>query len=350
MTDKHYFLGSNSGSGFFSLYGELSTDTIDRFYILKGGPGCGKSSFMKKIASHASESGYSVEYVHCSGDPDSLDGIIIPALHLAYADGTAPHVLEPLYPALRESYIDLGAFYDSSSIQTQRETLLKLNKQYKKLYAQAYSLLSSLGPISENIRARLLDENILQKIARRTEGIASREFKKHRGNSFGARKYFLSAHTCKGLVSFAPDMLKPFSRVYCLDNRYGFAFTMLEQLKNLAQDFSLQVVICPDPLQPKYIAHLLIPELSLAFTSIQFKHAYRHIRLDAMVEKSLKTEHRNSIKHLENSYKNILDEATLCLSKAKALHDELEAVYNGHVDFNGVYELATKYCEAISAN
>ena len=39
--------------------------------------------------------GYDAEYILCSGDPDSLDAVIIPSLKLAWADGTAPHALEP---------------------------------------------------------------------------------------------------------------------------------------------------------------------------------------------------------------------------------------------------------------
>ena len=40
----------------------------------------------------AEKKGLEVEYILCSGDPDSLDGVYIPALRLGYADGTAPHL------------------------------------------------------------------------------------------------------------------------------------------------------------------------------------------------------------------------------------------------------------------
>ena len=87
-----YFLGSNSYKGFWSLYDEfVNLPEIRRLYIIKGGPGCGKSTFMKTIADAVKEAGYDVERILCSADPDSLDGIYIPALHIAYVDGTAPH-------------------------------------------------------------------------------------------------------------------------------------------------------------------------------------------------------------------------------------------------------------------
>lgn len=91
-----YFLGANSYEGFYSLYdGFVYSEAVDRLYIIKGGAGCGKSSFMKKIAAAAESTGLSVERVICSGDPDSLDGIFIPTLKLAYVDGTAPHAAVP---------------------------------------------------------------------------------------------------------------------------------------------------------------------------------------------------------------------------------------------------------------
>ena len=46
-----YFLGANSPAGFYSLYDHLLPPEQARaIYILKGGPGCGKSTLGKLIA------------------------------------------------------------------------------------------------------------------------------------------------------------------------------------------------------------------------------------------------------------------------------------------------------------
>ena len=90
-----YFLGGNTGAGFYSLYdGFTDSEAGDFLWIIKGGPGCGKSSFMKRIARSAEGAGMTVERVLCSGDPESLDGIYIREARCAYVDGTAPHVQE----------------------------------------------------------------------------------------------------------------------------------------------------------------------------------------------------------------------------------------------------------------
>ena len=46
---------------------------------------------MRKVAQAAEDKGLSVEYIQCSGDPDSLDAVLIPAIKTALVDGTAPH-------------------------------------------------------------------------------------------------------------------------------------------------------------------------------------------------------------------------------------------------------------------
>ena len=86
-----YFLGANAPTGFYSLYDQLISPKEARaVYILKGGPGCGKSTLMRKIGAWAQEAGLDAEYILCSGDPDSLDAVILPGKAVAIVDGTAP--------------------------------------------------------------------------------------------------------------------------------------------------------------------------------------------------------------------------------------------------------------------
>ena len=104
MSDAYairYFLGANSPQGFYSLYSELlPPETASAVYILKGGPGCGKSTLMGRVAEQLARAGETVEYILCSGDPASLDGVVLPRLGAALVDGTAPHGIAPLgHPA-----------------------------------------------------------------------------------------------------------------------------------------------------------------------------------------------------------------------------------------------------------
>ena len=92
-----YFLGANAPDGFYSLYPELiDLERARAVYILKGGPGCGKSTLMRRVGERMEQAGLETEYILCSGDPDSLDGLVLPQLGVAIVDGTAPHGTAPL--------------------------------------------------------------------------------------------------------------------------------------------------------------------------------------------------------------------------------------------------------------
>ena len=96
MPNVQYFLGGNTPLGFSSLYHQLSDPETHRaVYILKGGAGCGKSSLRRRVGRHAQAAGHEVIEIPCSGDPGSLDAVILPQLGVAVVDGTAPHVVEP---------------------------------------------------------------------------------------------------------------------------------------------------------------------------------------------------------------------------------------------------------------
>ena len=136
-TQVQFFLGANAPTGFYSLYDQLiDPATAEDIFILKGGPGCGKSSLMRRVGRAMEEHGLAVEYILCSGDPDSLDAVVIPALNAAIVDGTAPHVVEPLCPGVVERYVNLGACYDRAALGPLREEIAGCMSGYKGCYAR----------------------------------------------------------------------------------------------------------------------------------------------------------------------------------------------------------------------
>ena len=96
MPNIRYFLGGNTPTGFYSLYHQLSEpERLRALYIIKGGPGCGKSTLMRRVERHAQAAGLETQQVLCSGDPDSLDALILPQLGAALVDGAAPQGVVP---------------------------------------------------------------------------------------------------------------------------------------------------------------------------------------------------------------------------------------------------------------
>ena len=108
-TARTLFPGAMGPDGFISCFDHLIDDSIlRRKLILKGGPGVGKSTFMRRVHAALCANGEPSTLYFCSGDPDSLDGVAVPHAGLLILDGTAPHIVDPEIPGARDSIINLG--------------------------------------------------------------------------------------------------------------------------------------------------------------------------------------------------------------------------------------------------
>jgi hypothetical protein len=341
-----YFLGANSPQGFYSLYDQLLDPARARaIYIIKGGPGCGKSSLMHRVAQRAEEAGDTVEYIHCSGDPGSLDGIVLGERRVAVVDGTAPHVVEPAYPGLVESYVNLGVCYDHAGLQAVRGELMGCMKGYKDCYQRAYRCLSAAAEIGEDTRAMLTTQSLKEKAAKRAQGILSREVRVPGDGSGQVKQRFLSAVTHQGVVFFAETAAVQCKRIYALEDNYGLSHLLLSHLLSGAAGAGYDVVACPSPMAPDQLEHLLIPALGLGFLTISpsltcDKRPFRKLRVDAMADPELLHRSKARLRFSRKVSAALVDEAVDSLSQAKAMHDTLEDCYNPYVDFDRVYRMA----------
>lgn len=175
-----YFLGANSANGFVGNYAGFCNKDTDYLYVIKGTPGCGKSTFMKKLAQAAESSGMQVDRVYCSGDPGSLDAVYFPALNIGYVDGTAPHITEPSVPGIRGEYLDFTRYIDFSRLRDAEAKTIAAHKAYKSAYRKAYDHLA---------------------VHRRYTAVSL----------FGSCRFY-RAITCRGIVSLLlPDEAQPAS-------------------------------------------------------------------------------------------------------------------------------------------
>ncbi len=346
MSQIQYFLGANSPGGFQSLYHELMpAQRAQGVYILKGGAGSGKSSFMRRVARHAEAAGLDTVLIPCSGDPGSLDGVILPQKGVALVDGTAPHVVEPQYPGAVESYVNLGDCYDRAALKRLRGDIIAATERYKGYYKRVYRCLEAAGHLRRDSRELLLTKALSGHIARRSAGIIRREIRKNGGQSGEITHRFLSAVTHRGRIVLWDTVSAQAKRVYELSDSYGLAHEMLSPILAAACAAGWDVTACPDPEAPERLAHLIIPGLSLAFVSAAPGEGwpgrpYRRVRLDAMPDRELLTSARARLRFSQKVASALEDEAVSGLAQAKAAHDALEALYNPHVDFERVYAMA----------
>jgi len=91
---RHRFLGAATAQGPMHCIDSQTADIANRIF-LKGRPGTGKSTLLKRIASHAARHGLDHDLYHCSFDSHSLDMLVVPQAELCLMDATEPHVCEP---------------------------------------------------------------------------------------------------------------------------------------------------------------------------------------------------------------------------------------------------------------
>ncbi|MBR6728946.1 MAG: hypothetical protein IKL80_02195 [Clostridia bacterium] len=150
------FFGSASVNGSID-YIDVLSEGQNRYFV-KGRPGTGKSTFMKKLAIEAYERGFHVERYHCSFDPNSLDMVIVRELNLCIFDSTAPHEYFPTDES--DEVIDLYEAAVAQDTDTVNEKAIKkISRMYKDAIGKALKHL-----IVANDAALAADEENLKQI------------------------------------------------------------------------------------------------------------------------------------------------------------------------------------------
>ena len=194
--EKRLFLGANTADGFKSYF-EERLKFCDRIYILKGGPGTGKSTLIRKVATKAKESGADFETWYCSGDVKSLDGIYIKSKNTAIVDGTNPHAIEATLPVVKEKVIALGDFIDEKKILPYGEEIARLCKSKAAHYVKAYRRLKCAKLCIDEINADFIPYISMPKMTQICSSLAY-----HVRKAAKVSKQLSRAISPQGIVSF----------------------------------------------------------------------------------------------------------------------------------------------------
>jgi len=328
MQTIHYFAGANTVQGFYSRFEEIPRD-CQRVYYIKGGPGVGKSTLMKRVAQRAQEKGLEAEIFHCSSDPDSLDGVALPQKRLALMDGTAPHVYDPVVPGARDTLLSLGDYLDEKALRPLTGEIIDVQSRISTRFARAYRYLAAAGEVLRAAPHAREDE---AKTARLADAWA--HSLPLRGGRGSVRQLFASAFTPKGLLTITD--FHEMERCVTVDCPFGAHATgLLHTIARMAAARGLDAVELLDPLFPQQIAHVLIPAHGVAFsTGRRTKESTGEwVDADSVFAGVPEADREQSFDI--NAFELLCQRAVEQLAAAHQLHDELENYYIRHMDFLG---------------
>lgn len=351
MAEK-YFLGGVTPNGFTTHLGELINDTKYYTYILKGGPGTGKSSFMKRIAKHFEKSEH-VVYYYCSSDPDSLDAIVLSVSKVIIVDGTPPHVFEPKYPGVCQRIINLGKFWNESTLREKSEKIISvidLNKSLMTSASDNHKVLSGACEERYNLALEFVDNGKIEDTA---EAFCSNLFRSNRECEGKKLIRQLSVMTRYGYKTLE-DTISNYSKVFILkDDMFVASDIFIDVVAKRAMESGYDIKISPCLLFGFFIGeHLLIDELDVALISSNLL-----TRVDCKAEDTIDcfgfytgdSVSKNEVFLKDNAKRidDLADKSGQILDEAKRVHDEIEKYYISAMDFDSFEIIYKEVCEEI---
>ncbi len=345
--NQKYFLAANSCRGFASEFAS-NCSTNFHTYIIKGGPGTGKSSFMKKVAKYAQEKGQEVIFCPCSSDPDSLDAIILKQRGIIILDGTAPHTVDPKYPAVCEEILNFGDFWSTQKIKNKTE-IISITDNNKLLHKTASRYITAAGELLQD-NYKIASSSInLKKCEKFAHRICQSLFN-NQGTAPQETTRFLGGITPKGFVAFSDTITDNYEKIIILkDDFFAASSHLLNAIRVGALKNGYEIITLKNPFFPELIDHLIIPKLSLAvvcenrFTSFQSDSRRVHAR--RFYDNRLLHLNKNRIKFNKRLSRELLESAYLTLSEAKRVHDQLEKHYINAMDFEKLNLFTDMFCK-----
>ena len=346
-----YFAASNSSRGFTNYFKEVFC-RADTIYVVKGGPGTGKSSFMKRCSRRAEESGFLVENYCCSSDADSLDGVFAfdKKRSIAVLDGTAPHVWEPEFPGVRDQMVDLGQFWNRKLLLAQKNEIMALNRKKSAAYNKVYTYLRSCGNLRTVtdmlLREVLHKDKMTRAIKRMVESLTL---------SDGAAVVIptaLDAVTMKGCISF-DTFRERAENLYLVSFAQGIGQIVLCELEAQLKNKNITMRVAYDAICPWLVNGIFIEAIKTAFVvsdgdrdadcsnekSIKYINSSRFVDIDEL--RSARSEIRYTSKLSSSS----LEGALHALSEVNVYHFLLEDIYKNAMDFKSLTAFTNSFVD-----
>ncbi len=322
---EKYFCAANSGGGFVSFYPQLIGES-ERVFVVKGGPGTGKSRFLNSVVERARQTSRRAVCYCCSSDPTSLDAVSIDG-RVLFLDGTAPHAVEASLPGARDDLIDLGRFWDSAVLIGQRLRISKLAEQKSLAYSSAYDYLAAAADLT-----RAADRQVDRaRLRNKLESAAKRSLRSlPDGGGFSLRRVVLDSYGMRGQVRFT-TFFDTAAEYIPINDCFGTAHHFLSALVDAARERGLSVTASVDPLMPERFDALRFEESGRVY-EIGGGGA-KPINMKRFIDLTALRGCRDELKSTAKLRRAALDSALSSLSRAADAHFALEKIYGEAMDF-----------------
>lgn len=331
------FLGANTSSGFINLYGDiLKRKKGNRLFILKGGSGTGKSTFLKNIKAYVEEKGYKTNSFYCTSDVGSLDGLLIEKLNVALVDGTAPHVIDTTAYGMFDKIINLGDAVISSSDKL--DEVGTLIDEKSSCYKSAYAHISSAGVLYEDIKRNYKSVINNKKLDEVVNDISN--YFCINGKEKGEKKeMYISAFTGSGYKDFSDELVLNKKVIFLQNGFDSVASEILNKVQENLLKSGYNIISFRNLFEKdKPIAIEVIDKeiviLSSSFLNKKEFNADITINLDNVVFNDKLN--RAVVVSEVKSIKRLLTNAFLNMEEALKKHLLIEKHYYSKVDFNVV--------------
>lgn len=340
---ERWFAGANTDRGFSGSYGGIfREERLSRLYVIKGGPGTGKSTLMKRAAEEAEAAGCPVVRCLCGSDPDSLDAVLIDG-RIALADGTAPHPLDMEYPGASSSLVDLSRYWDTGVLIRSRGEIRELTEHKRTAYREAYRYLSAAGRMAEEMRALASDCFERDKAS----GFVDRLIRRLRKEGdlghapCGAVRRYSHGITMRGL--WKTDAVTEGSVVrFVLEDDMGTAGLLLSMLAEALEEAGAEASVGLFPIGDA-VAGIRSGHCSFRIGTAEDGEI--PIRMPRFVRRD--SAERGRMRLTERIARDALDAAVDSLSRAADAHFGLEEIYRSAMDFDRLAEHRHALCEEI---
>ena len=333
---KEYFAAANTQDGFISYFDRIfdPSDLTD-LYIIKGGPGTGKSSMLRRVASAAEKNGYEVVYYYCSSDPASLDGILIPELSFGMLDGTSPHMTDPVYPGAADTVFDFFPYFNVKRLKERREDIKTLTDKNKLLHNRSAAYRRFAGAAeaeASSIVGSCVDTVKMAAAVNRAAAV--------KGEFGRAEHRQISAFSTKGKITL--DTFEKEARIKTgVCDEHGSAYLFMNELKNALIKKRVRFYYSLDTLLPQRCEAILLPGGEYFCITGRMANTDRGaydklINMKRFIKADLLKDVRGRLRMCEKIRGTLEGEAQRLIAEAGRVHDRLEAIYKNAVDFDGV--------------